>query len=87
MAEDAAEVTLALRDGISYRVIITNATGAPENPLTDAQLEEKFRVLTGDILPKARVERLLSLLWNLDQVTHIGEVLALARPRRRSIRQ
>ena len=87
MAEDAAEVTLTLRDGISYRVIIANATGAPENPLTDAQLEEKFRVLTGDALPKARVERLLNLLWNLDQATHIGEVLALARPRGRSIRQ
>ncbi len=63
------------------------STGAPENPLTDAQVEEKFRVLTGDVLPKARVERLLNLLWNLDQVTHVGEVLALARPRRRSIRQ
>lgn len=87
MAEDAAEVTLTLQGGISYRVVIANATGAPENPLTDAQLNEKFRVLTGDVLPKARVERLLNLLWNLDQVTHIGEVLALARPRRRSIRQ
>ena len=87
MAEDAAEVTLTLKGGISYRVIITNATGAPDNPLTDAQLEEKFRVLTGDVLPRARVERLLNLLWNLDQITHIGEVLALARPRRRSIRQ
>ena len=87
MAEDAAEVTLTLQGGISYRVIIANATGAPENPLTDAQLEEKFRVLTGDVLPKARVERLLNLLWNLDQVTHMGEVLTLARPRRRSIRQ
>jgi len=87
MAEDAAEVTLTLKGGISYRVIIANATGAPENPLTDAQLEEKFRVLTGGVLPKARVERLLNLLWNLDQVTHMGEVLALARPRRRSIRQ
>ena len=87
MAEDGAEVTLTLKSGISYRVIIANATGAPENPLTDAQLEDKFRVLTGDVLPKARVERLLNLLWNLDQVTHVGEVLALARPRRRSIRQ
>ena len=87
MAEYAAEVTLTLRGGISYRVKIANATGAPENPLTDAQLEEKFRVLTGDVLPKARVERLLDLLWNLDQLTNMGEVLALARPRRRSIRQ
>ena len=87
MAEDAAEVTLTLEGGISYRVIIANATGAPENPLTDAQLEEKFRVLTGDVLPKSRAERLLNLLWNLDQVTHIGEMLALARPRRRSLRQ
>ena len=87
MAEDGAEVHLTLIGGISYRVIIANATGAPDNPLTDAQLEEKFRVLTGDVLPKARVERLLKLLWNLDQVTHVGEVLALARPRRRSIRQ
>ena len=72
MAEDAAEVTLTLQGGNSYRVVIANATGAPENPLTDAQLEEKFRVLTGDVLPKTRVEQLLNLLWNLDQVNPSG---------------
>ena len=82
VAEDAAVVTLVLRDGHSYTETVPHATGAPENPMTDAQLEAKFRALAGDVLPRERVERLLVLLWELDKVTDVREVLALTRARR-----
>jgi 2-methylcitrate dehydratase PrpD len=79
LAEDAAEVTLVLKDGRSYTEKVTHATGAPGNPMTDAHLETKFRTLAGEVLPRGRVERLLALLWKLDQVPDVGEVVALTR--------
>ena len=73
--EDSAEVTLTLEEGRSYTERVEHATGAPKNPLSDRQLDEKFRSLVGDVLPKSRVERLLSTLWDLDQVGNVGEVI------------
>ena len=79
LAEDAAEVTLVLKDGRSYIERVTHATGAPGNPMTDAHLETKFRSLVGEVLPRGRVERLLARLWKLDQVPDVGDVVALTR--------
>ena len=79
LGQDAAVITLASKDGRSYTETVTHATGAPQNPMTDAQLEAKFRTLAGDVLAKARVDRLLASLWELDKVVDIRDVVALAR--------
>ena len=41
MAEDSAEVTITLKDGRAFTERVDHATGAPENPLTDHQLDDK----------------------------------------------
>jgi 2-methylcitrate dehydratase PrpD len=84
LGEDAAVVTLTLRDGRSYTQTVTHAAGAPENPMTDAHLERKFRSLAGETLPRRRVERLLERLWELEKVADIREVVALTRMVRRA---
>jgi 2-methylcitrate dehydratase PrpD len=87
LAEDATVVTITLQDGSAHTETVAHATGAPENPLSDAQLEDKFRALTGDVLSRARCNKLLDLLWDLDRVGDIGEVTGLLRVRHRSLRQ
>ena len=87
LAEDAAVVTIALRDGSKHTETVVHATGAPENPLSDTQLEDKFRSLTADVLSRARCNKLLDLLWDLDRVGDIGEVAGLLRVRHRSLRE
>lgn len=82
LAEDAAVVKLTLKDGRVYTESVRHATGAPENPVTDAQLEEKFRTLAGDALPRRRAERLLEMLWNLEDVPEVTVLMALTRTRR-----
>jgi 2-methylcitrate dehydratase PrpD len=73
-----------LHDGRSHTERVAHATGSPDNPVTDAQLERKFRELAGSVLPKARVKRLLATLWRLEQVTDVGEIIKLCRiPSRR----
>lgn len=87
LGEDAAEVTLTLNDGRSYTESVEHATGAPENPMTDRRLDEKFRALAGDVLPRARVHKLLSSLWDLDRLDTLEEVIRQTRITRRSVRQ
>ena len=87
LAEDAALVTLALKDGRSYTQKVEHATGAPENPMTDAQLDEKFLALVGDVLPKRRTKGLLASLWDLDRAADVREVINLTRITKRVVRQ
>jgi 2-methylcitrate dehydratase PrpD len=84
MPEDAAEVTLTMKDGSSYTETVPHATGAPENPITDSQLEAKFRTLASRALPRKRVERLLAMLWEVDRVPNVVELVRLTRMPRRT---
>jgi len=79
MAQDGCELTMTLADGSTYAQRVEHATGSPANPVTDAQLDEKFRVLAGTVLPKARVGRLLAALWQLEHVDDVGEIIKLCR--------
>lgn len=82
--QDQCEVTLTLEDGASVSERVEHATGSPDNPVTDAQLDAKFLALASSVLPKARARRLLDTLWALERVEDMATVIALCRlPSRR----
>ena len=86
IAQDQCEVTLTLADGSVQVERVAHATGSPDNPVTDAQLDTKFLGLAGSVLPKARAKRLLDILWALDRVEDMATVVALCRLPARSSR-
>ena len=53
--------------------------GHYKDPLTDAELSEKFRAQCGGLLPEARANALLDRLWRLDTVEEMEEVLRLTK--------
>ena len=67
----AARVALTLKDGRCYREQVAHATGTPENRLSDAWVEEKFRVLVGEVLPAGHLDQALDLLWRFDEVSDV----------------
>jgi 2-methylcitrate dehydratase PrpD len=73
----AAALTMTLKDGTSYTVTTEHALGTPGNPLSDAQLEEKFRVLAGEVLPPEKVDLLAERLWSIESVGSMGELTPL----------
>ena len=77
VAEDAAEVTVTLRDGRSITESVEHATGAPANPMSDAQLESKFRTLARRVLSQSQADELLAALWALDTADDVTGVMAL----------
>ena len=87
LGEDAAEVTIVVKNGRCYTATVKHATGSPDNPMSDAQLDAKFRTLAGDALPQAQAEKLLTLLWELEKVSDLREVISLSRMPRRAIRR
>lgn len=50
-----------------------------KNPMTDAEVEEKFRNLARDVLSDGQTDLLLDRLWNLEQAEDIGQLMEMTR--------
>jgi 2-methylcitrate dehydratase len=53
--------------------------GHYKNPMSDQEVEEKFRGLAQDVLTEQQIATLLDRLWHLEQVEDIGEVIRLVK--------
>lgn len=71
---DEAELELTLRSGQVLKKHIEHATGGLERPITDAGLDEKLRGLAEGVLPAARVDRALELMWSLEKIDDAAEL-------------
>jgi 2-methylcitrate dehydratase PrpD len=71
-----SEVTITLANGTKLRRRVSHAKGQPQNPLTMAELEVKFRDCAARVLPAERIEQALATVRALEGVP---DVAALAR--------
>lgn len=74
--EAAASVTIALNNGQTVEKHVKHAIGSLERPMSDQDLEAKFRGLAEGVLSKAETECLLDLCWKVES---LPEAKALAR--------
>ena len=80
LREDEARVAIALTDGRVLAEHVERATGSAENPMTDRDLEAKFRALADGALPEAQVEALLGRCWAVAELEDVAELARLAVP-------
>jgi 2-methylcitrate dehydratase PrpD len=78
ITEANAQIDVTLRDGRRLSKRVEHALGSVEKPLSDAQLDEKFRDQAIPILGAAKAERLRELCWRIDEVTDANVVLDAA---------
>lgn len=77
---DAAHVAIALADGRTVALTVHHAIGSREQPMTDTDLERKFRGLVAPVLGTATTSHLLDLCWTLGAHDNVAAVAAAARP-------
>lgn len=78
LGEDEVHVTIHLEDGRALTTHIEHATGSPENPMSDAHLEKKYRALVTPVLGGPAAEALLRAAWRLDQASGVRELMSYA---------
>ena len=67
LSEDGEPVVSVLTvDGRRASLCVDPPLGAPENPLSDEALEEKFFSLAGRVMPRSQAEELIGQLWRLE---------------------
>lgn len=72
-----AIVHIVTTDGRSFEKQLDYPKGDPRNPLTDAELEEKFDALAEGVLTKAAQQRVKDAVWSLERVGSVTELMAL----------
>jgi 2-methylcitrate dehydratase PrpD len=80
ITEDQAHLEVELRDGRTLSQFIEQSTGNLKKPLSDAQLEAKFRDQAVLALPAAQVDDVLALTWRIDTLDDVGELVKAAVP-------
>jgi len=71
-----ARVTIRARDGRTFSRHVEHALGTLARPMSDADLEAKFRGLARKVLPPAQIEEAIHLCWKIAGLQDAG---ALAR--------
>lgn len=74
---DMNTVEVITTSGKRYRERVLHHRGHFENPMTDEEIEAKFRSLAQGLLSERQISTLLDRLWNLEEVDDIGEVMSL----------
>ncbi|HEX2825895.1 MAG TPA: MmgE/PrpD family protein [Burkholderiales bacterium] len=73
---DQCEVTAETTDGTTIKVRVEEALGGIGRPLSDADLEAKFRDIASPVADAARQDRLLSAFRALERVADVRSVTA-----------
>ena len=91
-AANQVEITAdpTLKDGQCVAEILTKSgetvaarcnfpLGAPENPVTSQQIEDKFRTYAGTILPTANVDRVIVMVNDMENLSSALDLIELLR--------
>jgi 2-methylcitrate dehydratase len=70
-------IEITTRSGERKAAQVDYFKGHAKNPLSDAEVEGKFRELTEARLAPGQAGRILEKAWNVDRLTDIGELIGL----------
>jgi 2-methylcitrate dehydratase PrpD len=73
---ESARVTVTLRSGDRQAVFIEGVSGFPTHPMTHEEVEAKAVELMGPSLGDAGAKRVVQLVWALERMTDVSELVA-----------
>jgi 2-methylcitrate dehydratase PrpD len=69
-----------LKDGRTLEKHVEHAIGSLARPMSDADLEAKFRKFTKGILADGETDALVKLCWSIEKLKDAGEMARAAVP-------
>jgi 2-methylcitrate dehydratase len=73
------DLEIVLKSGARKTVRVEYHRGHFKNPMTDAEMEEKFRLLAQKHLSADRVDNLLRLLWTIESTPQVSAIIVATR--------
>jgi 2-methylcitrate dehydratase PrpD len=78
--EDQVRIAVRLKSGQVLEKYVAHAVGSLDRPMSDADLEAKFRGLAQGILSKGETDKLIRLCWDVAKLKDAGEVARASVP-------
>jgi 2-methylcitrate dehydratase PrpD len=75
ITEDQSRIEVELEDGRTINRFVEESLGNIRRPLSDAQLEDKFRDQAVPKLGLERVDKLIALCWRLDKLENVNTLV------------
>jgi len=75
--DKGAGIEVETTDGRRLREIVAYSKGLPENPMTDAEVKDKFCSLVEPILPKGRAQQIIAAVEDIEAIRDIDELARL----------
>jgi 2-methylcitrate dehydratase len=72
-------VNITTTEGRTFSKQLDYPKGDPRNPLSDAEIEEKFSALAEGVLSKSAQKKLVDAIWNLEKVGSVSKLMAMMR--------
>ncbi len=69
-------VTVKLDDGMTLTVQVDDPRGHPRNPMTDEEIEQKFRLLAAGVLKGPQVQKVLKFVRTVEKQTDVSPLFA-----------
>lgn len=79
--EDEADVAILCRDGKALHHHVDYVAGSTRRPMSDADIEAKFRGLAAPVLPVAAIDGLIAQCWSITDAPDAAVLAQLAAPR------
>ena len=80
VTEDQVHVEVELSDGRRLSKFVEQSLGNIHKPLSDQQLEDKFRDQAVLVHPAAQVESIVRQCWQIDRLDDVGELVRATAP-------
>ena len=77
---DEVIVRVTMLDGTEFTKHVEHAVGNLERPMTDADLEGKFRDLANRVIAPSESERIIKMCWEFDQLSDCRALIGLTQP-------
>jgi 2-methylcitrate dehydratase PrpD len=79
IAPDEVRIRVKLRDGRLINLDVPHAIGSIARPMSNAELEHKFRGLTTGIIGEDKTAQLIELCWKLGELETVADIARAAR--------
>ncbi len=75
--DKGAGIEVIFKDGRRVTEIVAYSKGLPENPMSAAEVEEKFCSLVDPILPKGRPQQIIDAVRDIENINNINNLIEL----------
>jgi 2-methylcitrate dehydratase len=68
---------ITMKDGRTFSRHVVHPRGTGPNPLTDGELEDKFREMARTYMPETQIRQIIDTVWNLERLDDAGRLMKL----------